>query len=267
MSTANVPEGMWEKCPGCTDIIFNEDLVNNYKVCPSCGYHFRLSAVERINLHIDLDTFVEMNEDVLGVDPLHFPDYPAKLDKQKEKAGISEAVITGTGNIYGVKVVLAVMDGNFLMGSMGYAVGERITRAVEYATENKLPVIIFTVSGGARMQEGIVSLMQMAKVSSALQKHNQAGLLYITVITNPTTGGVTASFAMLGDIILSEPGALVGFAGKRVIEQTIKQSLPEGFQTSEFLLDKGFIDRIVDRKDLRMTLYEILRLHQGRREG
>jgi len=260
-----IPDNMWEKCPSCTHIIYTDDLSDNLSVCPTCGYHFRLSAMDRMKITLDLDTFSEMNADVVGSDPLNFPGYKDKIEKLREKTKLKDAIVTGIGDITGIKAAFGFMDSNFLMGSMGAAVGEKLSLAFEYATENRLPVVIFTVSGGARMQEGIVSLMQMAKVSGAVARHCDAGLLYITVLTDPTTGGVTASFAMQGDIIISEPGALIGFAGKRVIEQTIKQSLPDGFQTAEFLMQKGFIDAIIERKNMRKTLHGILHLHQGRK--
>jgi len=260
-----VPDNMWEKCPGCANIIYAGDLEDNLSVCPHCSYHYRLSAVDRMYMTIDEDSFEEMDADLVGTDPLTFPGYNEKLDSLRKKTNLKDAVITGTAELLGIDTAFCFMDSNFLMGSMGKAVGEKISRAFEHATEHHLPMIIFTVSGGARMQEGIVSLMQMAKVSGAVARHSAAGNLYITVLTDPTTGGVTASFAMQGDIIISEPGALVGFAGKRVIEQTIKQSLPEGFQTAEFLMQKGFIDAIIERKNMRNTLYRILHLHQGRK--
>ena len=253
--------GKWVKCDKCKEILYKEDVHKNFSVCPNCGKHFRLSARRRIKQIADEGTFEEIGADILTKDPLNFDGYLKKIDALKEKTKIEEAVKCGICEIYGEKVVLAVMDGNFMMGSMGSAVGERITLAIETSIEKRLPLIIFCVSGGARMQEGIVSLMQMAKTSSALAKHNEAGLLYISVLTDPTTGGVTASFASLGDIILAEPDALIGFAGPRVIEQTIKQKLPEGFQRSEFLLEHGFIDKIVERKDMKNTLYNLIKLH------
>ena len=253
--------GKWVKCDNCKEIIYKEDFHNNLSVCPNCGKHFRLSARRRIKQIADEGTFKEIGADILTKDPLHFEGYLKKVESLKEKTKIEEAVKCGTCEIDGQKVVLGVMDGNFLMGSMGSAVGERITLAVETAIKKKLPLIMFCVSGGARMQEGIVSLMQMAKTSAAIAKLNEHGLLYISVLTDPTTGGVTASFASLGDIILAEPKALIGFAGPRVIEQTIKQKLPEGFQRSEFLLEHGFIDKIVERKDMKETLSRLIRLH------
>lgn len=257
----NIPSGMWTKCEKCNGIIYYEDLENSKYVCTSCGHHFRINAKKRIGMIFDKDTFKEMWSDLKTVNPLNFDGYEEKIKKSMTKTDSSEAVVTGIGKINDVEVACGVMDSFFMMGSMGTVVGEKLTRLVEYATENKLPVIIFTTSGGARMQEGIFSLMQMAKVSAAIAKHDEAGLLYISILTDPTTGGVTASFAMEGDIILSEPDALVGFAGRRVIENTIKESLPVNFQKAEFLLEKGFIDAIVQRKDLRATLYKILVLH------
>lgn len=255
--------GKWVKCDNCKEILYKEDVHNNLSVCPNCGKHFRLSARRRIKQIADEGTFEEIGVDILTKDPLQFDGYLKKIETLKEKTKIEEAVKCGICKINGEEVVLAVMDGNFMMGSMGCAVGERITLAIETSIEKSLPLIIFCVSGGARMQEGIVSLMQMAKTSAALAKHNEAGLLYISVLTDPTTGGVTASFASLGDIILAEPDALIGFAGPRVIEQTIKQKLPEGFQKSEFLLEHGFIDKIVERKDMKDTLYQIIKLHHN----
>ena len=254
--------GKWVKCDNCKEILYREDVHKNYSVCPNCGKHFRLSSRRRIKQIIDEGTFIETNKDMQTSNPLNFEGYLKKIETLKEKTKINEAVTTGTGKIYGEDVVIAVMDGNFMMGSMGSVVGEKITAAIEDAIRLKLPIIIFCVSGGARMQEGIVSLMQMAKTSSALAKLDEAGLLYISVLTDPTTGGVTASFASLGDIILAEPNALIGFAGPRVIEQTVKQKLPVGFQKSEFLLEHGFIDKIVERKDMKETLYKLIKIHK-----
>ena len=256
--------GKWVKCDKCKEIIYKDDLHQNLSVCPNCGKHFRLSARRRIKQIADEGTFKEIGGDILTQDPLKFNGYMKKVETLKEKTKIEEAVKCGICEIEGEKAILAVMDGNFLMGSMGSAVGERITLSIETAINKKLPLIIFCVSGGARMQEGIVSLMQMAKTSSALARLDEAGLLYISVFTDPTTGGVTASFASLGDIILAEPNALIGFAGPRVIEQTIKQKLPEGFQSSEFLLEHGFIDKIVERKDMKSVLAELIRLHKSK---
>ena len=254
--------GKWVKCDNCKEIIYKEELHKNLSVCPNCGKHFRLSSRRRIKQIADDGSFEEIGKDILTKDPLNFEGYLKKVELLKEKTKIEEAVKCGKCKIENEDAILCVMDGNFLMGSMGYAVGERITLAIETAIKERLPLIIFCVSGGARMQEGMVSLMQMAKTSSALSKLNAEGLLYISVLTDPTTGGVTASFASLGDIILAEPKALIGFAGPRVIEQTIKQKLPEGFQSSEFLLEHGFIDKIVERKDMKSTLAQIIRLHK-----
>ena len=254
--------GKWVKCDKCKEIIYKDDLHQNLSVCPNCGKHFRLSSRRRIKQIADEGTFKEIGEEIVTKDPLNFKGYMKKVEMLKEKTKIEEAVKCGICEIEGEKAVLAVMDGNFLMGSMGSVVGERITLAIETAAKKKLPLVIFCVSGGARMQEGMISLMQMAKTSSALTKLDKAGQLYISVLTDPTTGGVTASFASLGDIILAEPHALIGFAGPRVIEQTIKQKLPEGFQSSEFLLEHGFIDKIVERKDMKSTIAKLIRLHK-----
>lgn len=257
----SVPDGMWEKCPGCSKAVYAEDLKNNYNSCPKCGYHFRLTAAERIELTADEGSFEEWDKDIAIENPLNFAGYREKIENTIKHTGLSEAVVTGKCSIGGTETAIAVCDSHFMMGSMGRVVGEKITRMAEKATELKLPMIIFTCSGGARMQEGMISLMQMAKTSQAIKRHSDEGLLYITVLTDPTTGGVTASFAMLGDIIIAEPKALVGFAGPRVIEQTIGQKLPNGFQKSEFLLEKGFVDIITERKYMKNTLADILRLH------
>jgi len=256
----SIPDGMWIKCNTCKSIIYKKE-VTEYKLCPSCGAHFRMSPGERIAITCDEGSFKEFDCNMKTKNPMKYPGYSEVIKKAQQKSGITEAVVTGQGKIDGYETVLAIMDSHFMMGSMGSVVGEKVTRAVEYATEYRLPLIIFTTSGGARMQEGIMSLMQMAKVSSALAKHDEAGLLYVTVLTDPTTGGVTASFAMLGDIILSEPKALIGFAGQRVIQGTIHQKLPEGFQRAEFQLEHGFVDRIVPRMELRDELATILKLH------
>ena len=248
-------------CPQCGETIRQDALRANLYVCPSCGYHYSISARFRLSELVDKDTFREICGSVTGGNPLDFPGYDEKLAKEKEKTGLREAVITGTGRIQGLKTVVCVMDSRFMMASMGTAVGEKITRAFEYATRKKLPIVIFCASGGARMQEGILSLFQMAKTSAAVKRHSDAGLLYISVLTNPTTGGVTASFASLGVIILAEPGALIGFAGPRVIEQTIGQSLPEGFQRAEYLLEHGFVDVIVHRMKMKETIGKILHIH------
>lgn len=259
----NIPEGLWRKCNKCSQPIYVEDVKNNYYVCPKCGGYFRVHARRRIEMIADEGTFEEWNRDMEFSNPLDFPGYEKKVLAAREKTGLNEAVITGKASINGHSAVIGVCDSRFLMSSMGYIVGEKITGAVERATKEKLPVIFFVCSGGARMQEGMISLMQMAKTSAALKRHQEAGQLYITVLTDPTTGGVTASFAMLGDIILAEPKALIGFAGPRVIEQTIGQKLPEGFQRSEFLLEHGFVDKIVERHELKDTLVRILRIHEN----
>ena len=257
-----VPEGLMKKCNACKSAILTEDVRNNYYICPKCHNYFRVHAYRRVEMIGDQGSFEEWFAGIQESNPLNFKGYPEKLGALKEKTRLDEAVTTGRLTIQGSPAAVAICDGRFLMASMGEVVGEKITRTVERATEEKLPVIIFTCSGGARMQEGIVSLMQMAKTSAALKRHSDAGLLYITVLTDPTTGGVTASFAMLGDIILAEPGALVGFAGPRVIEQTIGQKLPKGFQRSEFLLEHGFVDRIVEREEMKEVLSQILKLHE-----
>lgn len=258
----NVPDGLYTKCESCHEMILTEDFTQNAYVCPKCGHYMKIGAYERIKMVFDAQTFEEWDEEFTGGNPCHFKGYEEKLGDLQRNTGLNEAVITGKGKIDGMEAAVGVCDTRFLMGSMGYAVGEKLTRAIERATVEKLPLIIFTCSGGARMQEGIVSLMQMEKTAAALKKFDAAGGLYITVLTNPTTGGVTASFAMLGDIILAEPQALVGFAGPRVIRQTIGEELPEGFQRAEFLLEHGLIDNIVERRFLKQTLSTLLRLHK-----
>ena len=262
-SSVKVPDNMLFKCPRCLNVIMTDELEKNLKVCPECGYHARISAPERIRLIADKESFKEFDAGMLSANPIDFPDYEAKQQKLRESTGLNDAVITGECTIRGERCVLGVMDSRYMMASMGSVVGEKVTRAFEYATENKLPIILFTASGGARMQEGIVSLMQMAKTSGAAARHSDAGLLYITVMTDPTTGGVTASFASLGDIIIAEPKVLIGFAGRRVIEGTIKQRLPDDFQSAEFMLEHGFADMIVERKSMRRTISHILKLHKG----
>ncbi|MCL2286742.1 MAG: acetyl-CoA carboxylase carboxyltransferase subunit alpha [Firmicutes bacterium] len=258
----NVPDGMWIKCIKCQGVIYNKQL-GDHKICPNCNISFRITAREMIGLIADIDSFKERDEHLVSNDPIQFPGYVQKVSALADTLDIKEAVVTGRCSIHGIDTMLGVMDSNFIMGSMGSVVGEKLTKAFEEATKNRLPIIVFTASGGARMQEGIVSLMQMAKVSGAVKRHSDEGLLYVTVLTDPTTGGVTASYAMLGDIILAEPGALVGFAGRRVIEQTIKQKLPEDFQSAEFVLKNGFIDKIVPRDKMRDTLGQLLKLHDN----
>lgn len=261
-----VPQGLLKKCNKCGAAIFTEDVKRAGYICPKCHGYFRVHAWERIRMTVDEDTFEEWDAQMDFVNPLQFKGYENKVKTLKEKTGLNEAVLTGKGMIQGNPAVIAVCDGRFLMASMGEIVGEKITRAVERATREHLPVVIFACSGGARMQEGIVSLMQMAKTAAALKRHSQAGLLYVSVLTDPTTGGVTASFAMLGDVILAEPQALIGFAGPRVIEQTIGEKLPKGFQRSEFLLEHGFIDRIVERNEMKQVLGAILSMHSVPKE-
>ena len=258
-----IPEGLWRKCNKCGQPIYVEDVKNNYYVCPKCSGYFRVHAYRRIEMLVDEGTFEEWNKEMPFSNPLEFPGYEKKVLAAREKSRLNEAIVTGKGLIDGNPAVIGVCDARFIMSSMGHVVGEKITDAVERATKEKLPVIIFACPGGARMQEGIVSLMQMAKTSAALKRHHDAGQLFISVLTDPTTGGVTASFAMLGDIILAEPHALIGFAGPRVIEQTIGQKLPEGFQRSEFLLDHGFVDKIVEREDQKRVIGQILYMHRS----
>ncbi|AYW44710.1 acetyl-CoA carboxylase, carboxyltransferase subunit beta [Tetragenococcus koreensis] len=260
MNEPSVPDDMWAKCPSCKHILYTKEI-GEEKVCPNCGYNFRISASQRLALIADDGTFEEWDTDIETKDPLDFPGYSEKVKKMQEKNNLHEAVLTGIADISGERVALGIMDSHFIMASMGTVVGEKITRLFEKAIEQQLPVVLFTASGGARMQEGIFSLMQMAKVSAAVKNHSNAGLLYLTVLTDPTTGGVTASFAMQGDIIISEPQALIGFAGRRVIENAIKQELPEDFQRAEFLLEHGFIDQIVTRKELKARIYELIHMH------
>jgi acetyl-CoA carboxylase carboxyl transferase subunit beta len=257
-----IPEGMWIKCDACLEVIYKPEVVRNLSVCPKCNYHFRIPAMERIRAVADEGTFQEFGEDLESIDALGFVDtkkYPDRLKEAKKKTGRKDAVITGTARVNGIDVILCVLDFDFLGGSMGSVVGEKVTVAAEAALERKWPLIIFSASGGARMQEGTLSLMQMAKTSAAIARLADARLPFVSVLTDPTTGGVAASFAMQGDIIVSEPGALIGFAGPRVIEQTIKQKLPEGFQRAEFLLEHGMVDMIVERTRLKPTLTQILR--------
>jgi acetyl-CoA carboxylase carboxyl transferase subunit beta len=258
-----VPTDVFEKCPGCGEILYRERLAQNLNVCPTCGHHMRVSAEAYLSIFLDSETFEELDAELRAADPLEFQDlkpYPERL-AQAEAKGKSEAVMTGTGEVEGIPVVIAVMDFAFIGGSMGSVVGEKIARAARTALASRSPLIVVSASGGARMQEGIYSLMQMAKTSAALARLHDAGIPYVSVLTDPTTGGVTASFAMLGDVNLAEPGALVGFAGARVIEETIKQELPQGFQRAEFLLEHGMVDRVVDRRELKDAIAIILR-HQ-----
>jgi len=261
-----IPEGMWIKCDACLEIIYKPEVERSLNVCPKCTYHFRIPAAERLRSVVDEGTFEEIAEDMESIDPLGFVDtkkYVDRLKDARKKTGRKEAAIIGKGKINGTDIVLGVLDFEFQGGSMGSVVGEKISMAAETALEERLPLIIFSASGGARMQEGTLSLMQMAKTSAALARLSDARLPYISVLTDPTTGGVAASFAMLGDVIISEPGALVGFAGPRVIEQTINQKLPEGFQRAEFLLEHGMIDMIVERSKMKTTLTQILKYLSG----
>lgn len=259
----DIPGGLWTKCPSCSRILYNEQLVRNLKVCPKCGYHFRLSAQERLSQLLEENTFEEVDANLVTVDPLKFEDkkkYPERIKEAQEKTGLQEAVITGEGNIESYKVAIGLLDFSFLGGSMASVVGEKICRLIEKATEEEMPLLMVSASGGARMQEGILSLMQMAKTSSALSAYSKKTLPYVSILTDPTTGGVSASFAFLADIIIAEQGALIGFAGPRVIEQTVKQKLPEGFQKAEFLLEHGMVDMVVHRKNMKSTLLKIFKL-------
>jgi len=256
-----IPEGLWTKCPQCKELLYTPDLKENLNVCPQCGYHFRLSAKERIDITLDGDNRKKLFREIKPTDPLHFVDlkpYTKRLEEAKEKSSSDEAIVFYEGTIYGRKVIVGAMDFSFIGGSMGSVVGERFFRACKYASEKEVPLIVFTASGGARMQESILSLMQMAKTTFAVGLLKEKGIPYITVLTDPTMGGVSASFAFLGDVIVAEPGARIGFAGARVIEQTIKQKLPKGFQTAEFLLEKGLIDDVVHRKDLKNYLKDMV---------
>lgn len=262
----NIPKDLLFKCPRCQQVALMDDFTAHNKVCSHCGYHARLTARERLELTVDNETFREYDAGMESRNPIGFPDYESKIAALQKKTGLRDAVLTGSCEIMGEPCVVGVMDSNFMMASMGSVVGEKITRAFERASEQNLPVILFASSGGARMQEGIVSLMQMAKTSGACARHSDKGLLYITVLTDPTTGGVTASFAMLGDIIIAEPKVLVGFAGRRVIEGTIKQRLPDDFQSAEFMQAHGFVDLIVPRDAMRKTLAQLLQVHRGKGE-
>jgi acetyl-CoA carboxylase carboxyl transferase subunit beta len=249
---------LWVKCDSCNEILLKKDIDNNHKKCPNCDFYFNMSAEERVQLLIDEGTFIEFDRDITSKNPLDFPGYEGSQERSKNKTGLNEGVVSGTGKMNGMDISIAVMEFKFMGGSMGSVVGEKITRAIERGLENNTPVVVVSSSGGARMHEGILSLMQMAKTSAALERLREKKLPFISIPVNPTTGGVTASFAMLGDVIISEPGAQIGFAGARVIEQTIKQKLPEGFQTSEFLLEHGMVDIIAKREELKETVYKVL---------
>lgn len=257
----NIPDGLFMKCEICNEMVLQEDVEKNLEVCPNCNNHFRISARLRLKMMCDGEEFTELFSSIQTVNPLSFPDYLEKIKKYQTETKELDAFVAARGTIDGVEVAIGALDSYFMMGSMGSAVGEKVTRLIEYATKNRLPLIIFSASGGARMQEGIFSLMQMAKTSAALKYHSDEGLLYISVLTNPTTGGVAASFASLGDINIAESGALIGFAGQRVIKQTINQELPKDFQTAEFQLAKGFVDLILSRKDLKPTISKLLQFH------
>jgi acetyl-CoA carboxylase carboxyl transferase subunit beta len=260
-----IADGLWTKCEDCNAIAYAKDLTANQLVCLECGHHKRVSCHERITQLIDADTWVPLDQNLQPTDPLKFRDriaYSDKLRETQHKTGLIDAVLTGSGKIEGSPLALGVMDFRFMGGSMGSVVGEKLTRAIEHATKNQMAIAIVCASGGARMQEGMLSLMQMAKISAALERHREARLLYLPILTNPTTGGVTASFAMLGDIILAEPKATIAFAGRRVVEQTLREKLPDDFQTSEYYLQKGFVDKIVPRTQLKRTVAQLVRLHQ-----
>lgn len=256
-----IPDGLFIKCDKCNEYIFHEDLQINNFVCHHCAFHFRINARMRIDITLDKNTFTELFDKITSTNPLDFPGYKEKIQKYQQDTNEKDAFICGIGKIRGYNVAIGVLDSFFMMGSMGSAVGEKVTLLVEHATKNKLPLIIFSASGGARMQEGILSLMQMAKTSGSIKRHHKAGLIYISVLTHPTTGGVAASFSTLGDIIIAEKGALIGFAGQRVIKQTIQQDLPHQFQTAEFQLEKGFVDIVSDRSKLRNLFDKILKIH------
>ncbi len=261
--SVQVPQGLYTKCKNCSAVLYNKDVDKNLKVCPTCGYHNQLSSLERLYLTLDSGTFQELDEKMVGANPLEFPEYESKVKKSQEKTKMNDAVVTGLGKINGQPTAIAIMEFQFMGGSMGIVVGEKITRAIEAAIEKKVGMVIVSASGGARMQEGIFSLMQMAKISAALARLGEAGLPYLSVMTDATTGGVAASFAMLGDVNIAEPGAMIGFAGPRVIEQTIRQKLPKGFQRSEFLMDHGFVDIIVPRGEMKETLGKYLKFFRS----
>jgi acetyl-CoA carboxylase carboxyl transferase subunit beta len=256
-----IPDGLWVKCNRCSQITYNKDLEKNLKVCPKCNFHFRINAKERLDMLVDKGSFQEIDKNLRTFNVLEFPEYEAKIKKSQKGTDLTEGLVAGEGTINGITVAVAIMDFGFMGGSMGSVVGEKITRAAELALTKRLPLLTVAASGGARMQEGINSLMQMAKTSQILNKLGEAGLLYLSVLTDPTTGGITASFASLGDIIIAEPDALIGFTGARVIQQTIRQTLPPGFQTAQFQLEHGFVDLIVHRKDLKATLTQLLKFH------
>ncbi|ADU31469.1 acetyl-CoA carboxylase, carboxyltransferase subunit beta [Evansella cellulosilytica] len=257
-----VPEGLMTKCPSCKTIMYTKELRKIKMVCNGCGFHHKITAIERLEMTLDEGSFREYDKDMIATDPLNFPSYKEKSELDRKKTKMNEAIVTGEGTINGFPTIIGVMDSRFRMASMGSVVGEKITRAIEQAIEQDKPFILFCASGGARMQEGVFSLMQMAKTSAALNQLHEEGQLFISVMTHPTTGGVSASFASIGDINLAEPGALIGFAGRRIIEQTIRQKLPDDFQTAEFLLDHGQLDKVVSRHDMKATLTTILELHQ-----
>ena len=260
----DIPVGKWIKCDKCKEIVYKETVRENMSICPNCGAYFRMHINKRLEMIIDEGSYKKFDLNIDTVNPLNLEGYEQKIKTLRTKTGIPEAVSAGIGKINGEDVVICVMDSGFLMGSMGSVVGEKITYSMEKAIELNVPFMIFCTSGGARMQEGIISLMQMAKTTSAVAKMNKAGILYISVLTDPTYGGVTASFASIADIVLAEPGAMIGFAGQRVIQQTIGQSLPEGFQTAEFLLDHGFIDKIVERQNMKKTIFDLIQFHKRR---
>lgn len=262
-----IPQDLLFKCPRCGGVFYNAEFIKSMKVCPKCNYHARLTWQERLEMTADTGSFREFDKEMQSLNPIGFPKYEDKVAKMQEECGTREAVVTGECTIRGYRCVIGIMDSHFMMASMGSVVGEKVTRAFEYAAEKKLPVVMFASSGGARMQEGIISLMQMAKTSGAVKRHSDAGGLYISVMTDPTTGGVTASFASLGDIIIAEPKVLIGFAGRRVIQDTIRQRLPDDFQSAEFQQDCGFVDMIVDRGMMRKRLSNILKLHGFPKEG
>ncbi len=265
----DMPDGLWTKCESCSEIIYNKQLEENLRVCPKCGFHFRVNSSERIELLADEGTFVEEHAGISSADPLEFKDqkpYTERIEKAREETGMGDACICGSAELGGVRTAVAALDFRFMGGSMASAVGEKICRTIEKSADEKIPLVIVSASGGARMQEGMLSLMQMSKTSAALGRQNKAGCPFISILTNPTTGGVSASFAFLGDIIIAEPGALIGFAGPRVIQQTIRQELPRGFQTAEFLLEHGMIDMITPRQELRDTTCRLLRLISGKNE-